>query len=178
MANSTRLHQKAMGVAGLGKIGAAIARRAAGIGMDVAWYDPYPKPDVPWPSASTLEDLARRSDVLVLAVPGGGGTDGLINAEVLEALGPRGWFINVSRGSAVDETALIEALETGRIAGAGLDVFATEPGIDPRFLTLPNVVLTPHYASITNEAREEIVALILQNIERFLSGQPIPNAAA
>jgi lactate dehydrogenase-like 2-hydroxyacid dehydrogenase len=178
MAPSTSLHRKAVGIAGMGRIGQAIARRCAGLGMDVAWYGPRAKPELPWPRCATPRDLAARSDVLIVATPGGAETDGMADAGVLEALGPRGVFVNIARGSVVDEPALLHALETGAIAAAGLDVFATEPALDPRFLALQSVVLAPHSASITHETRAAIVARMIGDIEAFREGRPFLNAAA
>lgn len=172
------LHRKAAGIVGLGRIGQAIARRCAGLGMDVAWTGPRAKPDQPWPHVVDLRALAERSDVLILATPGGAGTDRMVDAGVLTALGPRGVLVNIARGSVVDEPALLDALEKGTIAGAGLDVFAREPGLDPRFLALDNVVLAPHSASLTIETRAALVARILDDIEAFRAGRPFVNAAA
>lgn len=172
------LHRKAVGIAGLGRIGRAIARRCAGLGMDVAWTGPRPKPDQPWPWLPDLRALAERSDVLILAVPGGAGTNRMVDAGVLDALGPRGVLVNIARGSVVDEAALLDALERKRIAAAGLDVFASEPALDPRFLALDNVVLAPHSASLTIETRQALIARILSDIEAFREGRFFLNAAA
>lgn len=172
------LHRKAVGIVGLGKIGQAIARRCAGLGMDVAWTGPRPKPDQPWPFIADLAALAARSDVLILATPGGAGTDRIVDAGVLAALGPRGVLVNIARGSVVDEEALVAALQGGGIAAAGLDVFAREPGLDARFLALDNVVLAPHSASLTVETRAALVARILSDIEAFREGRAFLDAAA
>ncbi len=177
MAPSRRLHGRRAGVVGLGRIGSAIARRAAGIGMSVAFCNPGPRPGVPYERMADVPSLARWSDVLFLASPGGAGTDGLVDAAVLEALGPEGILVNVSRGSVVDEPALLDALRDRRIAGAGLDVFAAEPRLDPRFLALDGVVLAPHYASVTLETRQDMIALILRNMAAWLEGRPVPDAA-
>jgi lactate dehydrogenase-like 2-hydroxyacid dehydrogenase len=178
MAPSISLHRKAVGIAGMGRIGQAIARRAAGLGMGIAWTGPRPKPDLPWAFIPSLRELAARSDVLIMAVPGGVETDRMVDAAVLEALGPRGIFVNIARGSVVDEPALLAALESGAIAAAGLDVFATEPALDPRFLALENVVLAPHSASITYETRAALVARMLDDIEAFREGRDFLDAAA
>lgn len=172
------LHRKAAGIVGLGKIGQAIARRCAGLGMDVAWTGPRPKPDQPYPYIADIRALADRSDVLILATPGGADTDGIVDAGVLAALGPRGVLVNIARGSVVDEAALLHALENGGIAGAGLDVFAREPGLDARFLALDNAVLAPHSASLTHETRALLIARILSDIEAFREGRPFLDAAA
>lgn len=172
------LHRKAVGVVGLGRIGQAIARRCAGLGMDVAWTGPRAKPDQPWTYVPDLIALATRSDVLILAAPGGAGSDGMVGAEVLAALGPRGVLVNIGRGSLVEEEALIAALAAGGIAAAGLDVFAREPGLDPRFLGLENVVLAPHAASLTFETRAALIARILSDIEAFRAGRPFLDASS
>jgi lactate dehydrogenase-like 2-hydroxyacid dehydrogenase len=145
--------------------------------MDVAWTGPRPKPGQPWAYIAELRALAERSDVLILATPGGVGTDRMVDAGVLAALGPRGVLVNIARGSVVDEPALLDALEARAIAAAGLDVFAREPGLDPRFLALDNVVLAPHSASLTIETRAALVARILDDIEAFRAGRPFVNAA-
>ncbi|WP_137176784.1 2-hydroxyacid dehydrogenase [Roseomonas sp. AR75] len=178
MAPSISLHRKKVGISGMGRIGQAIARRAAGLGMGVAWHGPRAKPDLPWPHVPALRDLAAASDVLIMAVPGGSDTDRMVDAAVLEALGPRGIFVNVARGSVVDEPALIAALEQGTIAAAGLDVYAREPALDPRFLALENVVLAPHSASITYETRQAIIARMLGDIAAFREGREFLDAAA
>jgi len=177
MAPATSLHRKTMGIAGMGRIGQALARRAAGLGMGVAWTGPRDKPGLPWRFLPDLRALADASDVLVITAPGGAATDRMVDAAVLAALGPRGILVNVARGSVVDEAALLAALESGGIAAAGLDVFATEPALDPRFLALENVVLAPHYASLTRETRAALIARILDDIAAFRAGRPFLNAA-
>ncbi|MBR0649200.1 2-hydroxyacid dehydrogenase [Roseomonas terrae] len=172
------LHRKAAGIVGLGKIGQAIARRCAGLGMEVAWTGPRAKPDQPYPFVPDIRALAGRSDVLILATPGGGDTDRIVDAAVLAALGPNGVLVNIARGSVVDEAALLDALERRAIAAAGLDVFAKEPGLDPRFLALDNVVLAPHSASLTIETRQALIARILSDIDAFRTGRPFLDAAA
>ncbi|MGG5822446.1 2-hydroxyacid dehydrogenase [Falsiroseomonas sp. HW251] len=177
IAPSISLHRKAAGIAGMGRIGQAIARRCAGLGMAVAWMGPRPKPEIAWDYVPDLRDLAQRSDVLIMAVPGGAETNGMVDAAVLKALGPRGVFVNVARGGVVDEDALIAALQNGTIAAAGLDVFATEPKLDPRFLLLENVVLEPHSSSITYETRAAVIARILGDIEAFREGRDFTDVA-
>jgi lactate dehydrogenase-like 2-hydroxyacid dehydrogenase len=172
------LHGKTAGIFGMGKIGQAIARRLAGLGLTVAWCGPNPKPQLPWTFVPSLVDLAAQSDVLILASPGGAATHHAVNARVLEALGPRGILVNIARGSVVDEAALLQALETRGIGGAGLDVFASEPALDRRFLPLENAVLAPHYASLTAEARQAIIGRLLADIGRFRAGHPFLNVAA
>lgn len=177
MPNGVRLSGKACGIVGMGRIGQIVARKAVGIGMSVAWHGPRPKPELSYPYVPDLTELARQSDVLILVMPGNAATQGVVNAAVLAALGPKGYLINVARGSVVDEAALLDALETGGIAGAGLDVFAKEPGLDPRFLALENAVLTPHYAALTNETRAAMIGRILGDIAAFREGRPFRDAA-
>ena len=175
---STRLAGKTMGVVGLGKIGAHIAKRAQAIGMKVKYNGPREKPDAGFPFVADVGVLAAGCDVLVLACPGGEATRNLVNRAVIEQLGPKGYLVNVARGSVVEEGALLDALEAGKIAGAALDVFASEPNIDPRFLALDNVVLQPHSASITHETRAAMVARLLGDIDAFINGKPFYDAAA
>ena len=178
IAPSRRVAGKTLGVVGLGRIGLHVARRAAAIGMDVAYYDATARSDVAYPFVAAVEDLAARADVLVLSCSGGEATRNLIGKAVLEKLGSAGYLVNVSRGTVVDEAALLDALESKAIAGAALDVFATEPNIDPRFLALDNVVLSPHSASITHETRQAIIARMMRDIEAYLQGKPFYDAAA
>ncbi|WP_426959323.1 2-hydroxyacid dehydrogenase [Muricoccus radiodurans] len=177
MSNSVRVSGKMLGIVGMGRIGQTIARKATGVGMSVAWNGPRPKPDLSYAYVPDLMELARASDVLLLVMPASPATQGVVNAAVLEALGPKGYLINIARGSVVDEAALLHALETNAIAGAGLDVFAREPGLDPRFLKLENAVLTPHYAALTNETRAAMIGRILSDIAAFREGRPFRDAA-
>jgi lactate dehydrogenase-like 2-hydroxyacid dehydrogenase len=174
---SRRLAGKTMGVVGLGRIGRRIADRAAAIGMNVAYYGHKAQPGAPYEFVGDVGALAEKSDVLALACPGGKETHHLVNAAVLEKLGAGGYFVNVARGSVVDEAALLDALENRKIAGAALDVFASEPNIDARFLPLENVVLQPHNSSITHETRTAMVARILSDIDAFLNGKKFHDAA-
>jgi hydroxypyruvate reductase len=178
MAPSTRLDGKRAGVVGLGRIGEAVARRAAGIGMEVSYTGPRPKPALPYAFVAGVRDLADWSDVLILTCPGGEATHHLVDADILSRLGPRGFLINIARGTVVHEAALLEALESNRIGGAGLDVFAAEPGLDPRFLALESVVLAPHYASLTHETRSAMIGRILGDITAFRAGTHFHDAAA
>lgn len=153
-----------LGIVGLGRIGQTIARRAGGFDMAVRYHSRRPVPDVPWSHEPSLLELARWCDFLVVIVAGGAGTRHLINAEVLQALGPRGFLVNVARGSVVDEPALVQALQNGVIAGAGLDVFENEPHVPEALFGLDNVVLLPHIASNTEETREAMGLLTLENL--------------
>jgi hydroxypyruvate reductase len=162
-----------MGIVGLGRIGKAIAQRAQAFGMSIAYTARSEKPDSGFTFFPSILELAAHVDFLVAITPGGAGTRHLINAQVLQALGPRGFLINVARGSVVDETALIEALQQGTIAGAGLDVFADEPQVPEALWRLNNVVLTPHMASATTETRQAMADLAFANMQAGISGQPL-----
>ncbi len=160
-----------LGVVGLGAIGAAVARRAEAMRMTVGWWGPRPK-ETAWPRAVTLLDLAKASDVLVIACRADESNRGLISTEVLAALGPEGLLVNVSRGQVVDEQALIQALKSGRLGGAALDVFETEPTDAARWADVPNTVLTPHTGGATTQAVQGMLGLLLQNLDAVLNGRP------
>ena len=162
-----------MGIVGMGRIGKAIAKRASGFGMSIAYTARTEKPDSGYRFFASAAALAAQVDFLVVITPGGAGTHHLINAEVLKALGPRGFLINVARGSVVDEQALIQALQNGTIAGAGLDVFANEPQVPEALWSMGNVVLTPHMASATTETRQAMADLAFANMQAGISGQPL-----
>lgn len=162
-----------LGIVGLGRIGQAIARRAQAFGMSIAYTGRTAKADLPFDYYPSAQALASRVDFLVAITPGGAGTHHLINAQVLEALGPRGYLINVARGSVVDEAALIHALQNGIIAGAGLDVFEQEPQVPDALKALDNVVLTPHMASGTLETRTAMANLAVANLRAHFAGEPL-----
>lgn len=161
------------GIVGLGRIGLAIAKRLAPFGL-VAYTGPSRK-DEYYEYFPDLLALVNAVDVLVLACPANDLTHHLVNAQVLEALGPRGYLVNVARGSVVDEAALIEALECDAIAGAALDVFESEPDVPARLRESPRVVLTPHVASATMETRTRMADLVLENLSAYLRGAPLPS---
>ena len=162
------------GIVGLGQIGNAIAKRLNAFGP-VAYTDLADKGS-PFRFVPSLQQLARDSDVLVLASSANGSTQGLVNGEVLDALGPDGYLVNVARGSLIDEVALIGALRDKRIAGAALDVFANEPRVPPDLMKMSNVLLTPHIASATAETREHMARVVVHNLACFLDGTPSPAA--
>lgn len=168
-----RFSRSTVGVLGLGRIGQAIARRAAAFDATILYTTRRPIDDVPWEHVASAVELARRSDVLVVAVPGGAATVNLVDAEVIRALGPEGFLVNIARGSVVDEDALIAALEAGEIAGAGLDVFAHEPHV-PQRLIRDDVTLLPHVGSGTRETRQDMRDLTLANLRAHLAGEPLP----
>ena len=169
------LNGKRLGLIGLGNIGLRIAARAAAFDMDVAYNTRNPRPEVPWRHYPNLIDLARDSDFLVAACPGGPATRRIVNAPVLEALGKDGFLINIARGSVVDTDALIAALEKGGIAGAGLDVIDGEPVVPEALLKSNKVLFTPHMAGRTPEVIWNQLKLLLANIDAVLAGQPAPN---
>ena len=167
----TRFHGKRLGIIGMGRAGSAVARRAVAFDMKVSYFDVRRRDDLNFTYEDSILALAKNSDFLVATVAGGSGTARLIDAKVFEALGANGYFINVARGSVVDEPAMLDALMGNRIAGAGLDVFWNEPNIDAKFLTLPNVVLQPHHASGTVETRKAMGQLVRDNLAAHFSGQ-------
>ncbi|WP_315122533.1 2-hydroxyacid dehydrogenase [Comamonas antarctica] len=179
---TTRVSGKRLGIFGMGRIGSTVARRAQGFDMQVGYHNRRPVEDAPHRYLDSLLELARWCDFLVITAAGGDNTRHLVNAEVLDALGPQGFVVNVARGSVVDEAALAEALRSGRIAGAGLDVFEDEPRPHADLLALENVVLAPHVASGTHETRRAMADLVLQNLQQFIAtGRPaaeVPWSAA
>lgn len=162
-----------LGIVGLGRIGSAIARRAEGFGMSIAYTSRNAKAGCDYAYYPTPAKLAAEVDFLMVITPGGAGTRGLINAEVLAALGPKGYLINVARGSVVDQTALIAALQNGVIAGAALDVFEDEPNVPEALCAMDNVVLTPHIASATWQTRRAMADLALGNLQAHFAGKPL-----
>ena len=162
----TSMAGKTLGIAGLGRIGSAIALRAEPFKVNIAYHNRQLK-QVPYTFCQSLEDLAEISDILVCVLPGGAETDNLINANVLKKLGPSGIFINVGRGNSVDDTALTDALRSGAIQAAGLDVYKNEPQIPDAYKTLDNVILLPHIGSATVETRCAMGNLVFDNIKAF-----------
>ncbi|QGU87112.1 2-hydroxyacid dehydrogenase [Erwinia sorbitola] len=166
-----KLSGKRVGIMGLGKIGAAIARRCAGFDMQIGYCNSRQSDEPGWQRFGDLHQLAQFSDFLVLAVPGDARNRKMVDAEILSALGEQGILINVARGAVVNEDDLIEALQTQRIRGAGLDVFDSEPGIDSRFASLNNTVLTPHIASATAETRQAMAQNVVDNLAGWFKGE-------
>jgi lactate dehydrogenase-like 2-hydroxyacid dehydrogenase len=163
---------KTLGILGLGRIGEAIARRAAACGMKIRYHNRRKK-DVAYPYDPDPVTLAKNADVLMVVTPGGPETLRMINAQVLDALGPEGYLVNIARGSVVDEPVLLRYLQEKRIAGAGLDVFADEPRVPPAFFSLDNAVLLPHVGSATIETRKAMGDLQIENLRRHFAGQPV-----
>ncbi|WPN44986.1 MULTISPECIES: 2-hydroxyacid dehydrogenase [unclassified Pseudomonas] len=165
---------KRLGILGLGAVGMAIAKRAAaGFDMSVCYHNRQHRSDVPYTFCSTPTELARASDFLIVATPGGLGTKHLINRQVLDALGPNGFIVNIARASVIVTADLITALEQRRIAGAALDVFDEEPQVPDALKTLTNVILTPHVAGLSPEATQATVELVGKNLTAFFAGQPV-----
>ena len=171
---ATTLRGRRAGIMGLGRIGLAIARRLEAFGLPVSYHNRRRRGDVAYPYHETLEGLAAAVDTLIVAAPGGAETDRVVNAAVLKALGPDGILVNVGRGTSVDEAALIEALETGTIGAAGLDVFADEPRVPGRLLALPNAVLLPHVASASQDTRRRMSELVVENLVAWFEERALP----
>ena len=165
---ATQVSGKRLGIVGLGRIGETVAKRSSGFDMEVRYHNRRPVEGSGYGYESDLVELATWSDFLVLTCPGGESTRRLINRSVLDALGSKGILINVSRGSVVDEPALVEALTEGRLGGAGLDVYTHEPKVPQALIDLPNVVLLPHIGSATEETRLAMEELLFANLRAFL----------
>jgi lactate dehydrogenase-like 2-hydroxyacid dehydrogenase len=166
------LRNRTVGIVGMGAIGQAIARRLEAFGVPVVYHTRKPRRDVNYLHCPNLIEMARTVDILMIIVPGGPGTANLINAEVLDALGPEGILINMARGSVVDEPALIKALQEKRIMAAGLDVFAKEPSVPAELIAMDNVVLFPHLGSASVYTRDKMDQLIVDNIAAWAAGKP------
>ncbi len=162
---------KRIGIIGLGTIGKKIAQRALGFEMEVGYHNRTARPDVPHRYFADVVALAQWADFLVVATPGGAGTRHLVDAQVLDALGPRGYVVNIARGSVIDTQALAQALQTGRVAGAGLDVYESEPAPPAQLLALDSVVLTPHVAGWSPEAVQASVDRFVENARRHFAGE-------
>ena len=169
----TRVHGKTVGIVGMGRIGVEVAKRLAAFDCPIAYFDINQRSDLPYTFVPDLIALAEQSEFLIVTLAGGASTQGIINADVLRALGRDGILINISRGSTVDEAALLDALERNVIKGAGLDVFWNEPAIDERFLRLDNVVLQPHHASGTVETRQAMGQLVRDNLAAHFARRPL-----
>lgn len=166
------LRDRKVGMMGLGRIGKAITRRLEAFGLPISYYSRSRQADVSYRHYSDLTALARDVDTLIAILPGGPATQNIVNAEVLQALGPRGIFINMARGSIVDEAALIAALRNRTILSAGLDVFWNEPNINPEFLTLDNVTLLPHVGSASIFTRDQMGQLVVDNLIMYRDRKP------
>ncbi|KAL3684391.1 hypothetical protein R1sor_002413 [Riccia sorocarpa] len=171
---TTKVSGKRVGVVGLGRIGAAIAKRCEGFGCKISYYARSKKSDYPHYSYySSVVDLAKNSDILIAACALTKETTSIINREVLDALGPEGFVVNIARGPVIDEVELVKALVEKRIAGAGLDVFVNEPEVPKELLDMDNVTLQPHVGSATVETRNDMSRLVMDNLIAHFSGQPV-----
>jgi len=174
---TTSIGGKTLGILGLGRIGEAIAKRALGFGMKIRYHNRNKK-DVAYAYDANPVALAKNSDVLLVVTPGGAGTAKLVNAKVLDALGPQGYLVNVARGSVVDEAVLLRYLQEKKIAGAGLDVYEHEPQVPAEFYALDNAVLFPHVASATVETRKAMGDLQVENLHLHFAGKPVKTPVA
>lgn len=172
------LRDKRVGILGYGRIGKAIARRLDAFGVEIVYHGRRPQEGVPHAYVASLHEMAKTVDILVSVAPGGAATRHMIDASVLAALGPTGTLINVGRGSVVDEAALVEALEAGRLGAAGLDVFEDEPRVPQALIARDDVVLLPHVGSATIHTRSLMARLVVDNILSWLAGKgpltPVP----
>ena len=171
---SSKMSGARLGLIGMGRLGQAIAKRAAAFDMSIAYTSRNKAPGVSYNYFPSAKELAANVDYLVVITPGGAATKHLVNAEVLAALGPKGYLINVARGSVVDQAALIEAVQKKTIAGAALDVFADEPRVPGELRLAQNTVLTPHIGSATQQTRKAMADLCMANMAAFFDGKPIP----
>ncbi len=166
------LRNRTVGMVGMGAIGQAIARRLDAFGVPVVYHTRKKRPELSYRHYPKLIDMARDVDTLMVIVPGGAATQNIINAEVLDALGPNGIVINMARGSVVDEPALIQALKSKRIMAAGLDVFVKEPHVPAELIAMDNVVLFPHVGSASVYTRQKMDQLVADNILAWAAGNP------
>jgi lactate dehydrogenase-like 2-hydroxyacid dehydrogenase len=172
----SELNGKTIGILGLGRIGKEVAARAQAMRMRVVYHGRNRQPYEPYVYYSSLVDMARDSDWLVAIAPGGRETERIVSREVLEALGPEGCFVNMGRGTLVDEAAMVEMLQSGKLGGAALDVFENEPRVPEALFGLDNVVLSPHQGSATHQTRNKMGALVVANLEAHFAGEPLLSA--
>jgi len=164
---------KRVGILGMGRIGKAIGKRAEAMNNTIAYHSRNPVRDVAWKHYPDLVALAKDSDFLIVIIPATAQTNRIVSKAVIEALGPTGILVNVARGAVVDEDALVAALESGALGGAGLDVFAQEPKVPEALFAMDNVVLAPHVGSATFETRRAMSQLVLDNLDAHFAGQPL-----
>ena len=169
----TTVAGRTLGILGLGRIGEAVARRAEAVGVTVVYHNRHPKEGAPYPYYSSLIAMARDVDTLVVAIPGGRSTRHVVDAEVLSALGASGILINIARGSVVDQDALVDALESGTILSAGLDVLENEPEVPEALVDMEHVVLLPHVGSATQPTRDAMARLVVDNLLSWLDNRTV-----
>ncbi|HET7083992.1 MAG TPA: 2-hydroxyacid dehydrogenase [Rhizomicrobium sp.] len=168
-----RASGKRVGILGMGRIGKEIGKRAEAMNNTVAYHSRRPVKDVSWRHYPDLVELAKNSDFLIVIIPSTPETQKIVNKAVIEALGPSGILVNVARGAVVDEDALVAALTSGKLGGAGLDVFANEPQVPDVLFGMENVVLQPHVGSATHETRRAMSQLVLDNLDAHFAGKPL-----
>jgi lactate dehydrogenase-like 2-hydroxyacid dehydrogenase len=174
----SELTGRTLGILGLGRIGKEIAVRAQAMKMRIVYHGRHRQPREPYVYYDNLTDMARDSDWLVIIAPGGKSTSRVVSREVLEALGPEGYLVNVARGTLIDEPALVEMLKEGRLGGAALDVFEKEPQVPEALFALDNVVLSPHQGSATHETRRLMGQLVVDNLVAHFAGEPLISPVA
>lgn len=172
----SELNGKTVGILGLGRIGKEIAARAQAMRMRILYHGRRCQPLEPYIYYADLVEMARQCDWLVAVAPGGKETERVISRQVLEALGPQGFLVNMGRGTLVDEPALVEMLQAGELAGAALDVFENEPQVPEALFGLDNVVLSPHQGSATHQTRRQMGEMVVANLEAHFAGEPLPSA--
>lgn len=170
---ASSLQNKKLGIAGLGRIGKAIAKRATVFDMEIGYYGRHRHDDVSYPFFDELKHMAAWCDILLLIMPASAENKHCVNLEVLKALGPQGYLVNVGRGSLVNTNDLITALDQKLIAGAGLDVFENEPNVPQELMHRPNVALLPHLGSATNETRYKMMELVVKNFDAIVNGKEV-----
>lgn len=170
---STSLSDKKIGIIGLGRIGQAIAKRCEAFDMDISYFGRNQKSGFHYTYYNNLQEMASNVDCLVAAVPGGADTANMVHKHIFQSLGKNGYFINISRGSVVDEIALVEALQNNIIAGCGLDVYDDEPNVPDELKTMDNVVLLPHVGAATYETLGKMGDLIIENLSLHFDGKPV-----
>ena len=170
---ASRASGKRVGILGMGRIGKEIGKRAEAMNNKVAYHSRRPVADVSWRHYPDLVELAKNSDFLIVIIPATPQTAKIVNKAVIEALGPTGILVNVARGAVVDEDALVEALVSGKLGGAGLDVFANEPQVPEVLFGMDNVVLQPHVGSASHETRRAMSQLVLDNLDAHFAGKPL-----
>jgi len=169
----TELNGKTVGILGLGRIGKEIAVRAQAMKMRVVYFGRHKQHDEPFIYYSDLTEMARDVDWLVIIAPGGKGTEKIVSRQVLEALGPEGYLVNMARGTLVDEAAMVQLLQSKALGGAALDVFENEPRVPQALFALDNVVLSPHQGSATHQTRNKMGALVVANLDAWFAGDPL-----
>lgn len=170
---ATKVSGKRVGIVGLGRIGLAIAKRAEAFGCPISYQGKSSKPNLPYVYYRSVVDLAISSDVLIISCPLTEETKHSIGREVFDALGPKGFLVNVARGAIVNESELVKALVEGRLGGAGLDVYEHEPNVPVELCSIDNVVLAPHVGSSTWETERAMADLVVSNLDAYFSGQPL-----